>query len=51
MGEPLKLTEKDVHFRGHAIECRINAEMLSMIFVLVLAGLRCIAPGGRGCGG
>ena len=26
MGEPLKLTEKDVQFRGHAIECRINAE-------------------------
>ena len=26
MGEPLKLTEKDIHFRGHAIECRINAE-------------------------
>src|SRR5262245_8414881 len=26
MGEPLKLSEKDVHFRGHSIECRINAE-------------------------
>ncbi len=26
MGEPLKLSEKDVHYRGHAIECRINAE-------------------------
>ncbi|MEY2407773.1 MAG: acetyl-CoA carboxylase, biotin carboxylase subunit, partial [Verrucomicrobiota bacterium] len=26
MGEPLKMTEKDIHFRGHAIECRINAE-------------------------
>ena len=26
MGEPLRLTEKDLHFRGHAIECRINAE-------------------------
>ncbi len=26
MGEPLKLSEKDIHFRGHAIECRINAE-------------------------
>ena len=26
MGEPLKLSEKDVHFKGHAIECRINAE-------------------------
>ena len=26
MGEPLNLSEKDVQFRGHAIECRINAE-------------------------
>jgi len=26
MGEPLRLSEKDVSFRGHAIECRINAE-------------------------
>jgi acetyl-CoA carboxylase biotin carboxylase subunit len=26
MGEPLRIAEKDVHFRGHAIECRINAE-------------------------
>jgi acetyl-CoA carboxylase biotin carboxylase subunit len=26
MGEPLKISEKDIHFRGHAIECRINAE-------------------------
>ncbi|HNQ90009.1 MAG TPA: acetyl-CoA carboxylase biotin carboxylase subunit [Verrucomicrobiota bacterium] len=26
MGEPLKLSQGDVHFRGHSIECRINAE-------------------------
>ncbi|HTG45186.1 MAG TPA: biotin carboxylase N-terminal domain-containing protein, partial [Verrucomicrobiae bacterium] len=26
MGEPLRLSEKDIHLRGHAIECRINAE-------------------------
>src|SRR5687767_2579055 len=26
MGEPLRLTQSDVHIRGHAIECRINAE-------------------------
>jgi len=26
MGEPLRLTEKDIQFKGHAIECRINAE-------------------------
>jgi acetyl-CoA carboxylase biotin carboxylase subunit len=26
MGEPLRLSEKDIHLKGHAIECRINAE-------------------------
>jgi acetyl-CoA carboxylase biotin carboxylase subunit len=26
MGEPLKISQGDVQFRGHAIECRINAE-------------------------
>jgi acetyl-CoA carboxylase biotin carboxylase subunit len=26
MGEPLRLSEKDIIFKGHAIECRINAE-------------------------
>jgi acetyl-CoA carboxylase biotin carboxylase subunit len=26
MGEPLRVVEKDLSFRGHAIECRINAE-------------------------
>jgi acetyl-CoA carboxylase biotin carboxylase subunit len=26
MGEPLRIKQGDVHFRGHAIECRINAE-------------------------
>ncbi len=25
-GEPLSYKQKDIHFRGHAIECRINAE-------------------------
>lgn len=25
-GHPLTLRQQDVHFRGHAIECRINAE-------------------------
>ena len=25
-GEPLKLSQGDIEFRGHAIECRINAE-------------------------
>jgi acetyl-CoA carboxylase biotin carboxylase subunit len=26
MGEPLRISERDVQFKGHAIECRINAE-------------------------
>jgi acetyl-CoA carboxylase biotin carboxylase subunit len=26
LGEPLKISQSDVEFRGHAIECRINAE-------------------------
>ena len=26
MGEPLKLSQGDIQFKGHAIECRINAE-------------------------
>ncbi len=26
MGEPLKLSQSDIKFNGHAIECRINAE-------------------------
>lgn len=26
MGEPLRISQGDVNFRGHAIECRINAE-------------------------
>lgn len=25
-GEPLRFQQKDIHFHGHAIECRINAE-------------------------
>ncbi len=25
-GEPLRLRQQDIHLRGHAIECRINAE-------------------------
>jgi acetyl-CoA/propionyl-CoA carboxylase biotin carboxyl carrier protein len=31
-GEPLSITQEDVHFDGHAIECRINAEDASKNF-------------------
>jgi acetyl-CoA carboxylase biotin carboxylase subunit len=26
IGEPLRLSQNDIHFKGHAIECRVNAE-------------------------
>jgi acetyl-CoA carboxylase biotin carboxylase subunit len=31
-GEKLRLRQKDIQFRGHAIECRINAEDVSLDF-------------------
>jgi acetyl-CoA/propionyl-CoA carboxylase biotin carboxyl carrier protein len=31
-GEPLSIAQEDVHLRGHAIECRINAEDASKNF-------------------
>ena len=33
MGEPLSFTQEDVQIKGHAIECRINAEIPSMNFM------------------
>lgn len=48
-GEPLKLKQKDVEFRGHCIECRINAENPSKNFRPCpgkITGL--ILPGGNG---
>lgn len=33
MGEPLSFSQKDVVSRGHAIECRINAEIPEMNFM------------------
>lgn len=32
-GEPLSVQQKDVHISGHAIECRINAEIPEMNFM------------------
>jgi acetyl-CoA/propionyl-CoA carboxylase biotin carboxyl carrier protein len=31
-GEPLSVRQEDVHFNGHALECRINAEDVSNAF-------------------
>ena len=33
MGEPLSFKQEDVRIKGHAIECRINAEIPSMNFM------------------
>jgi acetyl-CoA/propionyl-CoA carboxylase biotin carboxyl carrier protein len=33
LGEPLSLTQDDVELRGHAIECRINAEDVAQTFL------------------
>jgi acetyl-CoA/propionyl-CoA carboxylase biotin carboxyl carrier protein len=32
-GEPLSVRQEDVHFSGHALECRINAEDVSNAFL------------------
>ncbi len=48
-GEPLKLKQKDVEFRGHSIECRINAENPDKNFMPspgTITGL--YLPGGNG---
>jgi acetyl-CoA carboxylase, biotin carboxylase subunit len=49
MGEPLRLSEKDTAFKGHAIECRINAEDPFSDFRPCPGRIEMYyAPGGRG---
>lgn len=48
-GEPLKIKQKDIQFRGHSIECRINAENPNKNFMPcpgTITGLN--LPGGNG---
>ncbi len=37
-GEPLSLSQEDVHISGHAIECRINAKMAGKITNVLVPG-------------
>ncbi|MGA2747595.1 MAG: acetyl-CoA carboxylase biotin carboxylase subunit [Verrucomicrobiota bacterium] len=49
MGEPLRISQSDVHLRGHAIECRINAEDAFDDFRPCPGRIEMYyAPGGRG---
>jgi acetyl-CoA carboxylase, biotin carboxylase subunit len=48
-GEPLRFTQEDVQFRGHAIECRINAEDPSKNFMPCPGSIDgYVTPGGPG---
>ena len=48
-GEPLAFTQEDIRFRGHAIECRINAEDASRGFAGDAGQIRTyLPPGGPG---
>ena len=47
-GEPLRLKQQDIHFRGHAIECRINAEHPETFIPCPGTIKRLHMPGGMG---
>jgi acetyl-CoA carboxylase, biotin carboxylase subunit len=47
-GEPLPFKQKDIHFRGHALECRINAEDPQSFLPSPGTISRYHAPGGPG---
>lgn len=47
MGEKLSFTQKDVTFRGHSIECRINAEDPTTFIPCPGLITSYVAPGGR----
>lgn len=48
MGMPLRYTQDDIHIRGHAIECRINAEHAETFIPSPGTVLQYHAPGGWG---